>query len=81
MEDAGPLGGVDETEMHDDVIECAAGEFKDAEEGFESDGLALFGAQGGVQGAGQDFDSGFVAGEKAGEEGFVESVNAFERVE
>jgi hypothetical protein len=43
--------------------------------------LALLGAQSGVQGAGQDFDAGFVVGEKAGQERFVEAINAFERVE
>ena len=41
----------------------------------------MFGAQSRVQGAGQDFDSGFVVGEKAGQEGFVEAIDAFERVE
>lgn len=41
----------------------------------------MFGAQSRVQGAGQDFDCGFVMGEEAGQEGFIESIDAFERVE
>ena len=81
MQNAGPLGGIDGAKIDDDEIGCAAGELEDAQQGFECDGRALRGAQGDVQRAGEDFDSGFVAGEKAGEQGFVEAVDAFECVE
>jgi len=81
VQNAGPLGGIDEAEIDDDEIECAASEFEDAQQGFEWDGLALLGAQGDVQRAGEDFDSGFMAGEEAGEQGFVAAVDAFECVE
>ena len=81
MENAGPLGGVHEAQIHDDEIVGGAGQFENAEQGFERDGLALLGAQGRVQRAGEYLDARFVAGEEAGEQGFVEAVNAFERVE
>jgi hypothetical protein len=53
-QDAGPFGRVDQAEVRDDEVEGAAGEFEDAQQGFERDGLALLGAQSYVQGAGEN---------------------------
>jgi hypothetical protein len=79
--DAGPLGGVDEAEIHDDEIQGAAGEFEDAQQRFEREGLALRGAQSYVQRAGENVYVRFVAGEEAGEYGSVETINAFKGAE
>jgi hypothetical protein len=44
VQDARPFRGVDETEIHYDVVESAASECENSQQGFQRDGLALLGA-------------------------------------